>query len=179
VYLRRQFESVDQLKQALVTERNRLSQTFIKKSINEWRKRLQAVVRNNGAHVEHFFNSVGINFAKLTRVWLALIPLTAKISSLLFWATLYSYQYYVIRVIFLKLAPLCIGCASTFLNPESAPAIVVFKVLPGHTSPLADIYSQFCSTHPDINRGYLTACTTDTGNYISKKLLMGYRNLHW
>ena len=31
----------------------------------------------------------GINFAKLTRVWLALISLTAKINSLLFWATLY------------------------------------------------------------------------------------------
>ena len=50
------FESVDQLKQALVTEWNRLSQTFINKSINEWRKRLQAVVWNNGAHVEHLFN---------------------------------------------------------------------------------------------------------------------------
>ena len=48
--------TVDQLKQALVTEWNRLSQTFINKSINEWRKRLQAVVRNNGAHVEHLFN---------------------------------------------------------------------------------------------------------------------------
>ena len=56
VYLRRQFESVDQLKQALVTEWNRLSETFINKSINEWRNRLQAVVRNNGAHVEHLFN---------------------------------------------------------------------------------------------------------------------------
>jgi len=44
------------LKQALVTEQNRLSQTFINKSINEWRKRLQAVVRNHGAHVEHLFN---------------------------------------------------------------------------------------------------------------------------
>jgi len=44
------------LKQALVTEWNRLSETFINKSINEWRKRLQAVVRNNRAHVEHLFN---------------------------------------------------------------------------------------------------------------------------
>jgi len=32
---------------------------------------------------------IGINFAKLTRVWLALISLTAKINSLLFCATLY------------------------------------------------------------------------------------------
>jgi len=45
-----------ELKQALVTEWHRLSQTFINKSINEWQKRLQAVVRNNGAHVEHLFN---------------------------------------------------------------------------------------------------------------------------
>ena len=36
-----------------------------------------------------FSTSFGINFAKLTRVWLALISLTAKINSLLFWATLY------------------------------------------------------------------------------------------
>jgi len=31
-----------------------------------------------------FLTSFGINFAKLTRVWLALISLTAKINSLLF-----------------------------------------------------------------------------------------------
>ena len=36
-----------------------------------------------------FSTSFGINFAKLTRVWLALILLTAKINSLLFLATLY------------------------------------------------------------------------------------------
>jgi len=83
VYLQRQFESVDQLKQALVTECDRLSQTFINKSINEWRKRLQAVVRNNGAHVEHLFNCFWDKFCE-TRVWLALISLTAKINSLLF-----------------------------------------------------------------------------------------------
>ena len=36
-------------------------------------------------HVSNIFStSFGINFAKLTRVWLALISLTAKINSLLF-----------------------------------------------------------------------------------------------
>jgi len=41
-------------------------------------------------HMSNIFStSFGINFAKLTCVWLALISLTAKINSLLFWATLY------------------------------------------------------------------------------------------
>jgi len=36
-------------------------------------------------HMSNIFStSFGINFAKLTRVWLALISLTAKINSLLF-----------------------------------------------------------------------------------------------
>jgi len=30
-----------------------MSQRFINKSIDEWRQRLQAVVQNNGAHIEH------------------------------------------------------------------------------------------------------------------------------
>jgi len=30
-----------------------VSQRFINKSIDEWRQRLQAVVKNNGAHIEH------------------------------------------------------------------------------------------------------------------------------
>jgi len=46
VYLRRQFENVDQLKLALGAEWNRLSQTFINKSIDEWRQRLEAVVED-------------------------------------------------------------------------------------------------------------------------------------
>ena len=38
-------------------------------------------------HMSNIFStSFGINFAKLTRVWLALISLTAKINSLLFWS---------------------------------------------------------------------------------------------
>jgi len=55
VYLRRQFASVDELKTALTLEWGRLSQRFIDKSIDEWRQRLQAVVRNTGAHIEHLF----------------------------------------------------------------------------------------------------------------------------
>jgi len=54
--LRRQFENVDQLKLALEAEWNRLSQTFINRSIDEWRQRREAVVQNNGGHIEHLFN---------------------------------------------------------------------------------------------------------------------------
>jgi len=53
--LQRQFENVDQLKLASEAERYRLSQTFINKSIDEWRQRLEAVVKHNGGHVEHLF----------------------------------------------------------------------------------------------------------------------------
>jgi len=55
IYLQRQFGNVDQLKLALEAEWNKLSQTFINKSIDEWRQRLEAVVKNNGGHTEHLF----------------------------------------------------------------------------------------------------------------------------
>jgi len=43
-------------------------------------------------HMSNIFStSFGINFAKLTHVWLALISLTAKINSLLFLSHLYIY----------------------------------------------------------------------------------------
>lgn len=55
VYLRRKFESVDELKRVLTLEWGRLSQNFINQSIAEWRQRLQTVVQNSGAHIEHLF----------------------------------------------------------------------------------------------------------------------------
>ena len=55
VYLGRQFEIVDELKQALTLEWGQLSQRFINHSIAEWRQRLQTVVQKNGAHIEHVF----------------------------------------------------------------------------------------------------------------------------
>jgi len=49
-------------------------------------------------HMSNIFStSFGINFAK-NLVWLALISLTAKINSLLFWATLYSFVFQVLLV---------------------------------------------------------------------------------
>ena len=57
VYLGRKFESVDELKRALVLEWGRLLQNFINhlQSITEWRQRLQTVIQNNGTHIEHLF----------------------------------------------------------------------------------------------------------------------------
>jgi len=52
INLQRQFENVDQLKLALEDEWNR---HFINKSIDEWRQRFEAVVKNNGGHIEHLF----------------------------------------------------------------------------------------------------------------------------
>ena len=50
-----QFASIVQLKQAIVSAWQQLSQAFIDKSINEWRCRLECVVQQNGGHMEHSF----------------------------------------------------------------------------------------------------------------------------
>jgi len=36
----------------ITTEWKKLSQRFIDNSINEWRRRLECVVKNNGGHIE-------------------------------------------------------------------------------------------------------------------------------
>ena len=41
------------VKRAIVTEWQKLSQRFIDNSINKWRRRLEAVVKNGGGHIEH------------------------------------------------------------------------------------------------------------------------------
>jgi len=54
VYHQRQFKTVKELKWAIVTELQNLSQRFIDNSINEWRRRLEAVIKNGGRHIEHY-----------------------------------------------------------------------------------------------------------------------------
>jgi len=53
VYYQRQFKTVEELKRAIVTEWQKLSQRFIYNSINEWRPRLEVVIKNGGGHIEH------------------------------------------------------------------------------------------------------------------------------
>jgi len=53
VYPNRKFITVVQLKQAIVEEWNKLSQCFIDRSIDEWRRRLTNVVQQQGRHIEH------------------------------------------------------------------------------------------------------------------------------
>ena len=53
VYHQRQFKTVEELKRAIVTEWQKLSQRFIDNSINKWRRRLEAVIKNGGGHIEH------------------------------------------------------------------------------------------------------------------------------
>ena len=55
VYRQRRFTSVDELKTAIVTEWQKLSQRFINRAINQWRRRLECVVQQQGAHIEHCF----------------------------------------------------------------------------------------------------------------------------
>jgi len=51
---RRSFTSIAELKQAIVSAWQQLSQAFIDKSISEWRC-LECVVQQNGGHIEHLF----------------------------------------------------------------------------------------------------------------------------
>jgi len=44
---------VNELKRATVTEWKKLSQRFIDNSVNEWRRRLEAGIKNGGGHIEH------------------------------------------------------------------------------------------------------------------------------
>jgi len=55
VYQHRSFTSVAELKQAIVNACQELSQSFIDRSINEWRRRLECMVHQNGGHIEHLF----------------------------------------------------------------------------------------------------------------------------
>src|SRR6218665_1584935 len=42
------------LKETIVTEWTKLSQRFIDRAIDQWRRRLQCVVQQQGGHIEHF-----------------------------------------------------------------------------------------------------------------------------
>ena len=53
VYHRKTFTSVPELKRAIVTAWQQLSQAFLDRSIGEWRRRLENVVQSNGGHIEH------------------------------------------------------------------------------------------------------------------------------
>jgi len=53
VYHQRQFKTVEELKRVIVTEWQKLSQRFFDNIINEWRRRVEAVIKNGGGHTEH------------------------------------------------------------------------------------------------------------------------------
>jgi len=53
VYHQRQFKTVEELKRAVVTEWQKLSQRYIDNSINEWRRRPKTVNKNGGGYIEH------------------------------------------------------------------------------------------------------------------------------
>ena len=55
VYFRRKFATIEQLKLAIVEEWQHLSQRFINKSIDQWRRRLEKTVENRGGHIEFEF----------------------------------------------------------------------------------------------------------------------------
>jgi len=53
VYQRRRFTTINQLKQAIVTEWGKLLQCFIDRAIGQWRRPLEWVVPQQGEQIEH------------------------------------------------------------------------------------------------------------------------------
>jgi len=53
VYQRRQFTTINQLKQAIVTVYGKLLQRFVDRAIGEWRLRLEWVVPSQDEQIEH------------------------------------------------------------------------------------------------------------------------------
>jgi len=52
VYQRRRFKTINQLKQAIVTEWGKLLERFIDGTIDQWRHWLEWVVPQQGQHIE-------------------------------------------------------------------------------------------------------------------------------
>jgi len=76
----RKFTTVDQLKQAIVEEWNKLSQRFIDRSIDEWRRRLTRVVQQQGGHTEHITLRISSsecwNCSNSVNIWCLLVYMT-------------------------------------------------------------------------------------------------------
>jgi len=53
VYQRRRFMTINQLKQAIVTEWGKLFKRLIDRAIGQWRRRLEWVVPQQGEQIEH------------------------------------------------------------------------------------------------------------------------------
>ena len=53
VYQRRRFTTINQLKQAIVTEWGKLLERFIDGAIGQWHHRLEGVVPQQGEQIEH------------------------------------------------------------------------------------------------------------------------------
>jgi len=53
VYQRRQFATINQLKQAIITEWDKLSQRLVDRAIGQWRRRLDSVIQQQSGHVKH------------------------------------------------------------------------------------------------------------------------------
>jgi len=52
VYKRRRFTTINQLKQAIVTEWGKLLEHFIDRAIGQWRRRLECVITQQGKQIE-------------------------------------------------------------------------------------------------------------------------------
>ena len=53
VYQRRRFTTINQLKQATITEWDKLLQRFIDRAIDQWRRQLEWVVPQQGEQIQH------------------------------------------------------------------------------------------------------------------------------
>ena len=53
VYQRRRFTTINQLKQAIFSEWDKILQHFIDRAVNQWRRRLEWMVPQQGKQIEH------------------------------------------------------------------------------------------------------------------------------
>jgi len=58
VYQRRRFTTINQLKQAIVTEWGKLLQRFTDRAIGQWRRWLECVVPQQGEQIKHLMQKL-------------------------------------------------------------------------------------------------------------------------
>ena len=104
-------------------------------------------------HMSNIFStSFGINFAKLTRVWLALISLTAKINSLLFWATLYTISIdFLHKIAHPKFSPYLFPNKRHNSQPEYKKSLIVLSAVHEYTQIQKHIWYTFSFTTNKID----------------------------
>jgi len=85
----RSFTVLNVLKECLIVVWSDFPQIIIDFAVDQWRKRLQACVRANGAHFEQFVNKL-LQTISIFHVFLVQVGSIHRVSFLLFWCLMVS-----------------------------------------------------------------------------------------